>query len=107
MSTYFIIQFIFTISYKFQILFDIINKSHCTISVKFLFIYSTFNKKFSVVAKDVSVRDVVLEGDSIIVYNAICNYSPAPSSIAAVIHGIQDISREFMGGDKETKQPIF
>ena len=46
-------------------------------------------------AKEVGIRDVVLEGDSIIVYNAICNYSPAPSSIAVVIHGTQDISREF------------
>ena len=46
-------------------------------------------------AKDVGVCDVVLEGDSTIVYNALCNYSRAPSSIAAMIHGIQDISKEF------------
>ena len=50
-------------------------------------------------AKDVGVCDVVLEGDSRIVYNAICNYSWAPSSIAAVTHGIQDISKEFRSVD--------
>ena len=46
-------------------------------------------------AKEVGVRDVILEGDSMIVYNALCNYSPAPSSIAAVVQGIQDISGDF------------
>ncbi|XP_050290016.1 uncharacterized protein LOC126728194 [Quercus robur] len=46
-------------------------------------------------AKDVGVRDVVLEGDSTVVYNALCNYSRAPSSIAVVTQGIQDISKEF------------
>ena len=64
-------------------------------------------------AKDVGVCDVVLEGDSRIVYNAICNYSWAPSSIAAVTHGIQDISKEFRSvdyslcGDKEKCRDIF
>ncbi|XP_075633722.1 uncharacterized protein LOC142606223 [Castanea sativa] len=44
---------------------------------------------------EVGVRDVVLEGDSMIVYNALCDFSPAPSSIAAVIQGIQDMSSDF------------
>ena len=30
-----------------------------------------------------------------IVYNTLCKYSPAPSSIAAVVQGIQDISGDF------------
>ena len=46
-------------------------------------------------AKGVGVRDVLLEGDSMIVYNALCNYSLAPSSIAVVVQGIQDISGDF------------
>ena len=50
-------------------------------------------------AKDIGVRNVVLEGDSKIVYNALCNYSWAPSSIAVVTHGIQDMSEEFRSVD--------
>ena len=36
-------------------------------------------------AKEVGVRDVLLEGDSMIVYNALYNYSLAPSTIAVVV----------------------
>ena len=43
-------------------------------------------------AKDVGVRDVILEGDSLVVYNALCNISPPPSSIAS---GILDMSEDF------------
>ena len=46
-------------------------------------------------AKEVGVRDVILEGDSMIVYNTLCKYSPAPSSMAAMVQGIQDISGDF------------
>lgn len=46
-------------------------------------------------AKEVGVRDVLLEGDSMIVYNALYNYSLAPSLIAVVVQGIQDISGDF------------
>ena len=46
-------------------------------------------------AKDVGVRDVVVEGDSTVVYNALCNCSRAPSTIATVTNGIQDIGKEF------------
>jgi len=42
-------------------------------------------------AKDVGVRDVILEGDSLVVFNALCNISTPPSSIAAMVQGIQDI----------------
>ena len=46
-------------------------------------------------AKDVGVRDVILEGDSLVVYNALCNISPLPSSIASVVQGILDKSGDF------------
>ncbi|KAL0011505.1 hypothetical protein SO802_006613 [Lithocarpus litseifolius] len=36
-------------------------------------------------AMDVRVRDVILEGDLLVVYNALCNNSPPPTSIAAVV----------------------
>lgn len=39
--------------------------------------------------------DVILEEDSLAVYNALCNNSPPPSLIAAVIQGIQDICGDF------------
>ncbi|KAL0007251.1 hypothetical protein SO802_008753 [Lithocarpus litseifolius] len=39
-------------------------------------------------ARDIDVRDVVLEGDSLIVYNALCNFSSPPSSIDTVVQGI-------------------
>ena len=45
--------------------------------------------------KDVRVRDVILDGDSLVVYNALCNFSPPPSSIASVVQGIIDISGDF------------
>ena len=46
-------------------------------------------------AKEVGVRDAIIEEDSMIVYNTLCKYSPALSSIAAVVQGIQDISGDF------------
>lgn len=46
-------------------------------------------------AKEVGVRDAILEGDSMIIYNALCNYSSAPSSIVSVVQGIDDISGDF------------
>nr|XP_023916886.1 uncharacterized protein LOC112028429 [Quercus suber] len=46
-------------------------------------------------AKDIGVRDVVLEGDSMVVYNALCNFSSPPSSIATVVQGIQKLCGDF------------
>lgn len=46
-------------------------------------------------AKEVGVCDVILEGDSMIIYNALCNYSLAPSLIVSVVQGIHDISGDF------------
>ena len=46
-------------------------------------------------AKDVKVRDIILEGDSLVVYNALCNISSPPSSIASVVQGILDMCGDF------------
>ena len=46
-------------------------------------------------AKDVGVWYVILEGDSLVVYNALCNISPPPSSIASVVQGMLDMSGDF------------
>ena len=39
-------------------------------------------------ARDVGVHDFILEGDSLVVYNALCGSSTPPSMIAPVIQGI-------------------
>ena len=46
-------------------------------------------------AKDLGVRDIVLEGDSMIIHNALCERSPPPASVAAVIEGMQDLCKDF------------
>ncbi|XP_065634478.1 uncharacterized protein LOC136069648 [Quercus suber] len=38
-------------------------------------------------AMDVGVYDFILEGDSLLVYNALCGHSSPPSSVASVISG--------------------
>ena len=46
-------------------------------------------------AKDVGVHEVVLEGDSLVIYNALCGTSPPPSSVASIVLGMQDLCKEF------------
>ena len=46
-------------------------------------------------AKDVGIQDVVLEGDSIIINRALCKLSTPPSSVAPIIEGILDLSKDF------------
>ena len=46
-------------------------------------------------ARDIGVCDVVLEEDSLIVYNALCNISSPSSTIDTVVQGIQDICGDF------------
>ena len=46
-------------------------------------------------AKDVGIQDVVLEGDSIIINRALCELSTPPSSMAPIIEGILDLSKDF------------
>ena len=38
-------------------------------------------------ARDVGILDFILEGDSLIVHNALCGLSPPPSLVAAIISG--------------------
>ena len=47
----FTIQLISLLFMSFTALFSTIYKSHCTISTNFIFIYSTFNKKFLISVK--------------------------------------------------------
>ena len=38
-------------------------------------------------ARDVGIFDFIMEGDSLIVYNALCGHSPPPSSVVVIILG--------------------
>ncbi|KAL0015395.1 hypothetical protein SO802_002464 [Lithocarpus litseifolius] len=46
-------------------------------------------------AKDLLIQDFILEGDSLVVFNALSEMSSLPSSIAAVIYGFVSASHEF------------
>ena len=46
-------------------------------------------------AKDLLIQDFILEGDSLVVFNALSKISSPPSSIAAMICGSVSISHEF------------
>ena len=48
-----------------------------------------------VFAKDIGIHNIILEGDSLIIHNALCETSNPPSSVAAVIQGMQDLCRDF------------
>ena len=39
-------------------------------------------------AMDVGIHDFILEGDSLLIHNALCGLSPPPSSVALVIRGM-------------------
>lgn len=45
--------------------------------------------------KDVGVQDIILEGDSMIMYRALTELSPPPQSVASIVEGILEIVREF------------
>ena len=38
-------------------------------------------------ARDVGISDFIMEGDSLIVHNALCGLSPPPSLVATIISG--------------------
>ncbi|KAK7850066.1 hypothetical protein CFP56_001615 [Quercus suber] len=38
--------------------------------------------------RDIGIHEIILEGDSFVVSNAIAGRMPSPSSIASVVHGI-------------------
>lgn len=46
-------------------------------------------------AKDIGIQNVILEGDSLLVYKALCELSSPPSSVASIIAGIQDFCNHF------------
>ncbi|XP_050258883.1 uncharacterized protein LOC126703864 [Quercus robur] len=46
-------------------------------------------------AKDIGIQDVILEGGSLVIYNALCEASLPPSSVALVVLGIMDLCKEF------------
>ena len=43
-------------------------------------------------ARDIGVQDCIIEGDSLITYNALSGNTPPPSSVEAVISGIRVLS---------------
>ncbi|XP_065632317.1 uncharacterized protein LOC136068724 [Quercus suber] len=46
-------------------------------------------------AKDTGVEDLVLEGDSVMVLNALIGKSTPPSSVEAVVLGMQEMAKDF------------
>ena len=46
-------------------------------------------------ARDIGIQDVILEGDSLVIYNALCEASLPPSSVASVVLGMLDLCKEF------------
>lgn len=52
-----------------------------------------------VFAKDIGIHNLIIEGDSLIIHNALCETSNLPSSVAAIIQGMQELCKEFRGVD--------
>ncbi|XP_075669801.1 uncharacterized protein LOC142639525 [Castanea sativa] len=48
-------------------------------------------------AKDIGVHNLILEGDSLIIHKALCETTDPPSSMATIIQGVQELSKEFRG----------
>lgn len=48
-------------------------------------------------AKDIGIHDFFVEGDLLIIHHAMCESSNPPSSVAAVVRGMQDMCKEFPG----------
>ena len=45
-------------------------------------------------AKDIGIQDLILEGDSIIVHRALCEMSTLPSSVEPIIEGMHAICKD-------------
>lgn len=39
-------------------------------------------------AKDIGIQDFIIEGDSLVIHQALCETSTPPSSVAAVVQGM-------------------
>ncbi|KAL0004610.1 hypothetical protein SO802_012171 [Lithocarpus litseifolius] len=46
-------------------------------------------------AREIGIRDFVLEGDSLIMIQALCNSAPAPFSVAPLVYGIAVATHDF------------
>ena len=46
-------------------------------------------------ARDIGIQDVILEGDSLVIYNALCEVSLPPSSVASIVDGMWDLCKAF------------
>ena len=46
-------------------------------------------------ARDIVIQDVILEGDSLVIYNALCEVSLPPSSVASIVDGMRDLCKVF------------
>ena len=46
-------------------------------------------------AKDIGIQELVLEGDSITIYNALCEISSPPSSVEPIIVGVNALCSDF------------
>ena len=45
--------------------------------------------------RDIGIQDVILEGDSLVIYNALCEVSLPPSSVASIVIGVLDLCKAF------------
>ena len=43
-------------------------------------------------AKDVGIYDLILMGDSLVMYRALAGISPSPASVAAIVYGMEAAS---------------
>ena len=48
-------------------------------------------------ARDIGIHNFIIEGDSLIIHHALSEVSNPPSSMAAVVQGMQEMCREFHG----------
>ncbi|XP_075658908.1 uncharacterized protein LOC142628752 [Castanea sativa] len=46
-------------------------------------------------AKDLGYQNIVLEGDSMIIHNALCEKSPPPASVVAIMVGMKELCKDF------------
>ena len=46
-------------------------------------------------ARDIGIQDVILEGDSLVIYNALCEFSIPPSLVASIVDGMRDLCKVF------------
>ena len=46
-------------------------------------------------ARDIGIHDVILEGDSLVIFNALCKVSLPPSLVASIVIGMLDLCKAF------------